>query len=180
MAVRYVVAPNRVAPDGWTRRPLPGWLTQALGTQVDLRHITSDPSLLVYENTAWAPGRAQLPDDASTEPADATTTDLAGAKPVLPDEPATAQWRGRVGGGRVLLSEASSRRWQLRVGGRTAPRDRAFGWANVFNTDRSGEGDLSYRTPLSSRVLLLLEILLWVVAIRFAIRHRRRRERSEP
>ena len=69
MAVRYVAVPSRLAPDGdgAVPRPVPAGLVRALGAQLDLRRVDTDPALLLYENTAWVPGRATLTGDAAAE-----------------------------------------------------------------------------------------------------------------
>ena len=62
MAVRYVVVPKRLATgEGAGTRPVPASLTRALGSQLDLRVLPSDPAVDVYENVSWGGGRALLP-----------------------------------------------------------------------------------------------------------------------
>jgi GT2 family glycosyltransferase len=58
--IRYVVAVERAAPARVVseRVPVPAGLRDALARQLDLRRIDVDPSMVVYENTAWRPAHA--------------------------------------------------------------------------------------------------------------------------
>jgi hypothetical protein len=65
----------------------------------------------------------------------------------------------------VLLSEAVDHRWELTVDGRAQPRRTAFGWATAWDVSVGGTGSLRYRTAPTRYVLVLLQVLLWVVAL---------------
>jgi len=180
-AIRYVVVPLRTAPnaDDAERLPPSPDLLAALESQVDLKKLDSDNFLLVYENAAWAPGRARL-DEVGAEASGRSgftnlrDVDLTGSVAVLPRQRSATHFSGPlVGGDRVLLSEASSPNWQLRVAGRGAPRNKAFGWANGFTVPASGKATLRYRTPLVRYATVAIEIGLWFAAVR-ALRVRRR------
>lgn len=81
-------------------------------------------------------------------------------------------------GGRVLVSEAPSSRWELTVGGREASRETAFGVANAYAATDGGDGTLRYRTPLWRYGALLIQVALWVGAVRALLGLRRRLGRS--
>jgi hypothetical protein len=99
--------------------------------------------------------------------------DLSGAAAVMPSTPGAVSWAGDVPHREVVVSEASNSNWRLNVDGEPVTRRKAFGWANSFANERAGNASLGFRTPLTSRLLLLVELALWVLAIRWALRHRR-------
>ena len=181
-AIRYVVVPLRAAPSrsGTPLVPPPPDVPGALDAQIDLKKLQGDDALLVYENAAWAPGRARLAPNISTESgryglAGYRGLVLAGSPPVLPDERSPTRFSGPLGADdRVLLSEGSSSRWQLRAGGRSAPRTEAFGWANAFTSPADGDATLRYRTPVVRYGALALEVGVWVLVVRHLVRSRRR------
>jgi GT2 family glycosyltransferase len=174
MGVRYIVVPSRAAPDEDVprHRPPPD-LDAALAAQLDLKRLQVDPSATVYQNVAAAPLRAALPAgvDATSRPP--LGVDLSGATPVMPSTREAVSWNGDVPNREAFLSEASSSNWRLNVNGEPVTRRKAFGWANSFANERTGNASLGFRTPFTSRLLLLVELALWVLAIRWALRHRR-------
>jgi hypothetical protein len=185
LAVRYLVVVQRAAPGAQPAafRPAPPALLSGLASQLDLRRVDTDPSVIVYENAAWAPARALLPDSAvaasqSDDPASARTAELSGAQPVLQHHNGPASFSGSLGPGTMLLSEATSDRWQLRVGGAGVPRVSAFGSVNTFDVTSSGPAVLTYRTPLVRTLGTVVQWLLWPVAIAWLWRRHRHRPRD--
>lgn len=187
LGVRYVVVPLRAAPVDAVERPVPADLPAALRAQVDLRQIDTNPSMLVFENAAWAPARSQLPPaaaDAARDGGDVARLDLSAATAVLaPSKPGALRFRGEVNEGEVLLAEANSRRWQLRVAGQTAERHPAFG-VTGFTVSAPGPGTLRFRTPLLHRLAVLGQVALWLLALtilaRGALGRTRRRAGRPP
>jgi GT2 family glycosyltransferase len=181
MGIRYLVLPTAhgIAAGRGEEFPVPPGLTRSLGSQVDLRLLPADPALVVYENTAWAPVRALLPEwTGGSLPADlGSGADLSGATPVLLDGRANRYRGGIPAGGQVLVAEAPSARWSLRVGGQEAPRSAAFGVANAFRVAAPGSAVLRYRTPLLHYAMLAGQALLWLVAVRAVLGLRRRERR---
>jgi hypothetical protein len=161
--------------------PPPADLIDALATQVDLRSIQTDASLIVYENTAWGPGRELLPPAAipashQAGPGAAEMADLRGASPVLGAQRGPALFAGVVPSpGDVYLSSAAAAGWRLTVGHQPALRRNAFGWANAFAAVAAGGGALSYRTPWTRPAALAVQVLLWLAALGWLVRRRRRR-----
>ena len=51
-------------------------------------------------------------------------------------------------------------RWTVK----SAPRSEVYGWANQFDVDQAGDGSLTYETPITRRLLLVGQIVLWLVA----------------
>jgi GT2 family glycosyltransferase len=168
MAIRYIVVPKQlsVADDGPEQLDVPAGLTRALGSQLDLRVLPSDPALDVYENVSWGPGRALLTDAGAAALRDSAGAgaDRAGGRPVLSGA-GPVRYSGEVAGpGTVLVSEAPSGRWELTVAGDTARRVDAFGVANGFTAGGSGPAEVRYKTPLYRWPLALLPFLLWACA----------------
>jgi hypothetical protein len=184
MAVRYIVVPNRAAPTGSGAPQLAAAadFVVALGLQSDLRTVGTDSALTVYENAAWAAERVTLPASAiepsrSASPRAAQNAPLAGAKPVLPG-PGPVSFAGPLLAGQdVLVSASSDRHWRLSVAGRPVAQRLAFGWAMAFRTPgQDGRGSLHFDTPTARTLSVILEALLWLVAIAAAISFRRRGE----
>jgi len=180
MAVRYIVVPVAIAPGSRRDRARPPDpdILPALAAQLDMKRVDTDPSLIVYENAAWLPGRALL-DEAGTEAIegdarDTVRTELRGSRPVLNDAESATSFKGDIPeSGYVFLSESASERWKLTAGGGTAERQRAFGWANVFGVDEAGSARLRYQTSPVRWLALLIEVLLWAAVVRTLVQRRR-------
>jgi hypothetical protein len=184
LGVRYVAVPLAVAAGAAKPAP-PADVLAALRAQIDLKLISSDSSLVVYENAAWAPIRNVLPAGAVAAshragPDAARTIELTGAAAALRVERRPTEFTGTVpAAGEVAVAEAYSSRWSLSTGGRHAPHRKAFGWSNAFTVAAKGPGTLRYRTPPVRYAALLLELALWAFALRFALAGiRERREQT--
>jgi len=161
--VRYVALALRNGIDGARGRQPPG-VSGALGNQLDLARLGSEPGLVLYENLSWAPARAVLPADGADEvpigdvdPLDSTVrTDLDGA---------TRVGNAPVGPGTLLLAEAYDDGWSATARGKTLPHGRAFGFTNSFTQNARGEVSFSHSGQSRRYGLLLLEAALWVVAV---------------
>ena len=183
LGVRYVAVPLRAGPARSGAPPLavPHDVLSALRAQIDLRLIETDDALVVYENAAWAPVLAVLPPAAAegstrAGPEAARTTELAGAPPALRQEGPT-RYEGAWPGPELLFSEAYSSRWRFDVDGAEARHRKAFGWSNAFAADAGPSATLSYRTSPFRYAALLLQLGLWVGAIRaIVVGLRQRRE----
>ena len=181
MAIRYIVVPvdlatGRTAAGDAGAYPVPDDLSRAFVSQVDLRLLPSDPGVAIYENASWGPARALLPDRLNG-PIPTTLgagADLTGSTPVLAGGGPIGFSGALPREGTVLLSETPSPGWKLSVGGQSAPRQAAYGVANAYRPDQAGKASLRYRTPLLHYGLLLLQLLLWGLAIRTLRRFRRR------
>lgn len=179
MGVRYIALPERLAPDSSrVRRPIPADLVDTLRSQVDLREITTDESITVYENASWVPGRASLSAAAAeaseSSGAEAYRAGGAAGVPVLRGESGPASYRGTVAANATIhVAEAASPRWRLTVDGEGASRRTSFGWANAFEVDSGGAAELAFRTPLMRWLALALQIAFIGVAMRVAFRRQR-------
>ena len=179
-AIRYVVVPERAAPSQ-ARTPLlppPADLQPALEAQVDLKRLASDGALLVYENAAWAPGRALIDAGAARASsvsglASVAPLDLTPSRFVLPRQRSRGRYQGPLDEGEVvLLSEASSG-WELRVAGQKASRREAFGWANAFTAPARGQATLRHRTSPWHYVAVIVQFFLWIAALQRLLARRR-------
>ena len=159
MGVRYIAVPRASAPvqRAAVRAEPPVGLIDALGGQVDLRLVQTDDSIVLFENAAWEPIRA------------------VGSQPILEPGSSVVRSSGPVVAGDATVAESYSDRWRLEVGGDSVAHTKAHGWANGFALAAPGEGTLRYRTAPLRYVLLVVELVLWVLAIRMCIIAMRRR-----
>ena len=179
-AVRYVVVPERAAPlqTDTPRLPPPADVPATLDAHVDLKQLKTDGALRVYENAAWAPGRALLRPDLVEAGkgeglASVAAVDLSGSPFALPRERSRARYEGPVQEGDVVFLSEASRRWELRVAGRTARRAEAFGWANTFTAPASGNATLRYRNSPWRYAAVLLEVALCLTVVQRLVARRR-------
>jgi len=174
MAIRYVVVPRS--------QPTAG-LEQALGTQLDLRALPSQPALTVYRNESWGPGRGLIAEDSGGPELGRVLgagADLSGVTPVLSPsaagvKSATDRNPARVRSeldqpGVVLLAESPSPGWRLQTGSQVAPRSTALGVMNSFSALTSGPARLDYRPSLGRYLVLAVNAALWVGAVWLCLR----------
>ena len=169
MGVRYLIVPNSNAPTAFSgiSRPAPPSFLAALSEQLDLTEVDSDPSLLVYRNTAWVGMVTTQPrgTTAAGSFTGALAVDPTTVRPVLTARTGPTSWSGPVpGSGEVYLAEGYSANWRLQVGGVEVGRDRAYRWANRFTITQPGRGDLEYHTPPLRQLLAGLQVVVWIVA----------------
>lgn len=161
--VRYLALPLRNGIGGERGRVSPG-VSSALGNQLDLARLGSEPGLVLYENLSWAPAQAVVADDATVEvpvgdvdPLQSSDrTELAGTTPVG-SEP--------VGPGTLLLAEAYDDGWSATAAGNELPHERAFGFTNAFTLDKRTVASFSHSGKAQRLGLLVFELGLWVVAV---------------
>ncbi|MEY2471678.1 MAG: hypothetical protein QOK28_1007 [Actinomycetota bacterium] len=183
MAVRYVVVPRRVGPGAHGRNILlPSRdVAGALAEQVDFRQLDATNDIAIFENAAWVPLRAKLDATQATQVADSENgframgdNELGGTAPALRDKKSDYNYRGPVpAGSSVFFAETPSSRWHLRVDGKTAIPASGYGVGTVYSARNGGEGSLRYSTPILRWLSLLLELAVWIVAVRAAWNFRR-------
>ncbi|HEY2429161.1 MAG TPA: glycosyltransferase [Acidimicrobiales bacterium] len=182
MAVRYVVVVRRPSPldqAAADTRAVPPGLTGGLDSQLDMDVVTRSDAMTVYENVAWAPMRFEPAPAAATvaglnDPRAARSVTLGGV-PVLPVTHGPTSATGPVAAGAAVeVAQAPSSHWQLRVGGRQAVRGSVWGSANLFSVPAGGTATLGYATPAGWRLALVLQAVLWLLAIGVVVRGRRR------
>ncbi|MCJ7437150.1 MAG: glycosyltransferase [Acidimicrobiia bacterium] len=171
--VRYVAVPLRNGPDGARGEPVPA-VTAALAEQLDLARLRSERGLVVYENQSWAPARAVVTGrDADAVPTgavdplrSAVRTDLVGAKPIGGDAPIPA--------GTVLLGDALAGGWRAEGPNGVLPHEAAFGYLNSWVNPRVGAVSITHDGQGLRYALLAGEAVLWLVALAWWSRGRRR------
>ncbi len=185
LAVRYIVIPTQLDPaPGALALPPPPSLLKALEVQEDLLQLPSNPSILVFANTAWAPGRAELTpaaaaESASVGPKAALNAPLAGSPPVLPGPAGASSFTGRIPSGTVYLSAGSSR-WQLtQATGKVASAHPAFGWATTFDVTDPGLATLAFRTPILYLLVIAIDCIAWLLALFLLFIPRSRHRRGD-
>jgi hypothetical protein len=183
MAVRYVVVPKRVGPRAHSRVVLQPSrdVAGALAEQVDFRQLDATDDFAIFENAAWVPQRATLTDAQADNVLDAGKgfraagdNELADVGRALTDKRSDYNYGGKVtGGSAVYFAETPSPRWHLHVDGHGASRANAYGFGAIYRVSDSGKATLRYSTSILRWLSLLLEVAVWVVAIRAAWNWRR-------
>lgn len=179
MGVRYVVVPERLAPAPFSSDalPIPNGLQATLDAQLDLEPLDVPAGLRVFRNQAFFPPRAVV-SSANTPPeqggiAAALSIDLSRARLALPDASGYLRWTGPAEeDSTVILSAAHSERWSLEVDGDTMDQTKPFGWANGYTITSSGDATLRFSTPLTRYVVLAVQVLVWLWALRTLLRVR--------
>jgi hypothetical protein len=178
--IRYVAVVERSTPsfsDGLDR-PIGLRTRQALGSQLDLRPLATDPSVTVLVNESWMSSRAQFGSPVRLvgldEPGELVVTDLTSGIPVLTDRRSSREQRGFVGAGEVLVAEAYDPNWRLLVGGETILPERSFGWAMRFDSPTGGRAALFHIRPNSVADRAVVQLVLWAVIARLSVYERRR------
>lgn len=184
MGVRYIVVPERLAPEPFakTSLPLDRALLSTLDAQLDLAPIDVPAGLNVWRNEAFLPTRAAFTGDAAPDTsggiATAATLDLTDGVEVLAERDGPLGWRGTVpDGATVLVATGHSSRWTLRVDGVDAPQQKAFGWANRFEVAEGGEASLHYATAPTRYLFIAGQALVWLWVLRQLLK---RPERAAP
>ncbi|MBM3674077.1 MAG: glycosyltransferase [Actinobacteria bacterium] len=170
MAVRYVALPDRADPGDRPTAPPSAALRAGLAAQLDFVRLEAPAGITLYENRAYLPGAALLPDDPTTKgPLDVLDApDAWAAVPVL---------GGPVPEGTVLWSQAYDGAWKADGNGDALTHRRAFGWANGFAHPDKGTVTISYGRQWTRYPLVLLQLAIVVGAFglwRGSLRFRRR------
>ena len=185
-AVRYVVVPQSIAPTfaGGEVEPIDPAVEAVLGSQLDLRRIATDPSVVVFENAEWRPIRAVTavdnPAAAAGDVVSTAVTDPGEWFPALVDRVSAVEFTGPVPSGSLSLAVGDAEDWELTSGDTLlTPIDEADGrrrWdvrgissATVAHVGLDGLG-----------WLLLGHWIAWVVVARIAVTERRRSTDAEP
>jgi hypothetical protein len=183
--VRYVVLADHLVPAPYAGevRPVPGALVRTLDAQLDLERVVSvNEAVTVFRNNSWSPVRVQLRDGTDLGLDEFLIARAArppfGAPALTEADPDGVAAAGDVTAGtRIYQAVNSSPHHVLEIAGAgEALRLEAFGWADVFDVPATGRATLHYDTPLTRRLALAGQVVLWIVALSRlnALREKRR------
>ena len=174
LAVRFVVVPlrdetlhaRRASADGGVG----AGLVARLADQLDFRRLYNAADLVIFENTAALATQSLLDERGSVASQQASEAELL-AEPlesrgsfVTGLAPQRAN-TGEMSAGTVHLAVPFSDRWSLRVdGARIAPRV-AFGATTAFDAPIAGSAQLRLAPSLAQRLLVALQVTLWLVVL---------------
>ena len=177
LGIRFIVAPefDNVVSTTSDPLPLPAGLIDSLEDQLDLTSVTGLPTLEVFENTAWIPTVSQL--TGSTAEASRTagagalvSADLGSVSPIFLGSDYTEPTTDDVVPGVVHLAVPFDENWKLTVDGEPVEPRRAFGVTTAFDIEQSGTAVLSYSSPSSRSLLLLIQMIVWLTVLFAATR----------
>ncbi|MEI8240662.1 MAG: hypothetical protein WCI22_14710, partial [Actinomycetota bacterium] len=185
--IRFVVIPLADGVNGTIGRPVaaPNGLVDVLDDQLDLSSpLTRPPNYIVYENSAYTPTRSELtaPGAAASKQAGGEAlaqADLRGSTPFGVGAADRGPVRGPVSPGTLHAAVQFDSHWHLTVDGHSVMARHAFGSTLGFDVTSGGAAVLSYDTPISRSLWVLVQFALWsaliVVAGRVRLPKRRRR-----
>lgn len=186
LAVRFIVVPVIDGAASTREEPVavPRGLVDALSRQLDLKRKYASPDMVVFENTAWLPVRAQMT-QAGAEASQRAgaesmiTEDVSGAVPLggstRPDRTA----RVEAAAGTVHLAVPYSTRWTLESSSTQVPARPAFGLTNGYDVTTAGTYTLRFDTSPLHTALVLLQLVAWCL-FGFVMLDRRSERRSMP
>jgi hypothetical protein len=174
LAVRFVVVPLRDGTLHARRAPVGGGTGEALvarlADQLDLRRLYTATDLVIFENAAALPTQSLLDERGAVASRQAGEAGLL-AEPLLSRgsfvsglAPQRAN-AGPMSAGTVHLAMPFSDRWTLRVdGARIVPRV-AFGSTIAFDAPVAGAAVLRLAPSLAQRVLVAMQVVLWLLVL---------------
>lgn len=172
LGIRYVVVPvdDGTSPNGVSPPPVPGGLVEALSAQLDLRLVDSPDKLIIYENTSWLPVRSLLDAtavSASTEASAAVRVarPLGSGSPLFAGVPSYRIATETVPAGTVHASAPLDSEWRLKLDGATIEPRSAFGWSLAWDLPAGGTVSLERVPPTGRRVVVALQLVLWLAVI---------------
>ena len=159
MAVRYVAMPERPDPGDVPTALVPHELRAGLEEQIDLVRLEAPAGITLYENRAFLPGAALLPDETVHQRAvdPLTALDVLSAVPVTPGAPVPA--------GEVLWSQAFDGAWHANTKDGDLAHTKSFAWANGFAHPDAGTISFSYSLQWTRYLMVLLQIAIFFTAI---------------
>ena len=177
LGVRYIVIPEFDGVNSTTTDPmeLPAGLVAAFDEQLDIASTVSIPTFDFFENTSWLPTYSLLTGataEASRTAGDAALVraDLSEATPIFSGADARSGAVSQVTPGVVHLAVPFDENWTLDVDGVELVPRRAFGVTTAFDVEVAGVATLSYDTPSSRPVALVVLVLLWFAVLFAATR----------
>jgi len=177
LGVRYVVVLDRLAPAPFSSPdrayPVPSALPDALGRQLDLRHLSGVNSAMeVYENTEWTSVRAAaaVGFDSTLRSFDGLeASPISGAVGVLFGRGDSLSGTVPVGT-ELFVAQTPDDSWTLEVDGSTAASRPAAGWATAYAVGDGSRAELTHATDPDHRLATILQLLAWVFVFGFGLR----------
>ena len=182
--VKYLAVVERSTPSfsEGVERPVNARVREALNSQLDLRPLATDPSVMVLINESWMSSRAQFSEPVRLagldEPGELVVTDLTSGIPVLTERKSSREQHGFVGVGEVLVADAFDPHWRLLVGDQIVEPEMSFGWAMRFSSPVAGPAALWHVRPNSVADRVVVQFVLWALVARIAISERRKARRT--
>ena len=174
LAVRFVVVPLRDSTLFARRTPTNGGvgdeLVARLSDQLDLRRVYTATDLVIFENVAALSTVAVLDERSAVASQQATEATLL-AEPLVAREIFVTGFspdRANVGSlsvGTVHVAVPFSDRWTLRVDGASIPPRVAFGSTTAFDAPVAGEATLRLAPSTTHRLLVALQLGLWILVV---------------
>ena len=171
LGVRYIVVPIIDGAASTNKLPLeaPTGLLDGLSLQLDFRRVYTASDLVIFENMAYIPSLTKL-DEAS-----AVLSQQGGTNALLSSQLRVEQVISRVGdigslptsleNGTVHVAVPFSDDLVLHVNDSDVIPRVAFGGTTAFDSPAAGVATLGFRTPWSHLALLLMQLILWSIAI---------------
>ena len=168
LGIRYVAMVSRLAPGHGPRTPVDPALDEALQRQLDLSVSRLDDGGTIYSNDAWIPRRGVVP--AGTDVSAPAGEGLAvaarsDAGTVAQGVSGSVHASDAVGPGTVLWAEAANEGWHARASGSSLTRSDAFDWTNAFALPERASVGIRFHASLLVRLLVLLDVVIWIVAL---------------
>ena len=171
MAVRYIAAPLRPDPGALHSAEADDDLVTALSRQLDLRQLEVAPGMLLYENTAWIPGRAVVSSALPGRPTGGTTTVVRSS--------AARAGSARARTDALVWSQQYSTDWEARATPKSSvTHRRAFGWTNGYTPASAVSSGPTFSKQWWRWPVLLIELGIIVALARRALRRGRRGRRG--
>ncbi len=172
LGIRYIIVPEFDDVVSTTSDPLelPTGLVDAIDEQLDIVSIQGVPTVELFENTSWIPTYSVLTGDTAAASRTAgnealVRADLTSVVPAFSGTDAQSSATEEVPVGTVHVAVPFDQNWRLEVDGTDIAPRRAFGATTAFDVETAGTATLSYSTPGSRTVVLLVQFLLWALAL---------------
>lgn len=173
LGIRFVMLPEFDGVVSTVKDPLPMplGLVSSLEDQLDL--VAKEPrlpTLQVFENRSWLPKAALLTGAAAEASSSAGSevlvrTDLSAAEPVFPAANQFDASVDEIGPGVVHLGVPFDDNWSLDVDGESMTVRRAFGETTAFDVPTGGTATLSYDSPLTRTLAVVVQMGLWIAML---------------
>lgn len=177
LGIRYIVVPEFDGVNSTPADPmeLPTGLVAAFDEQLDIVSVVGLPAVEFFENTSWIPTYSLLTGataEASRTAGDAAVVraDLSNVQPIFSGADAQQTSRNEVLPGVVHLAYPYDENWTLEIDGEQIESRPAFGATTAFDIDQPGVASLSYSTPGSRTLTVVLQAVLWLAAVVVAAR----------